>query len=509
MTAAYHRSGCGRLAGTGLLTAALPLHACAAGITGGYLDYLGTDTVIVAIFLANSLLLLGFLIRFKKLSGSLLKTATVLEDQEENARFVADNLPRITLFRLECPPEGIFAFRYISEGFKEVLGIDRERVMNDAKLVFDHVHREDIPLLREAYERARKTLEPADLNLRMLDINGNLRWLNISAVPRAEQETIVWEGMLRDITEDKKLEAALIEEKRSFQNLFETIDDLMLICDMDGRLLHTNPAVEQRLEYPADELKEMTLFELYPAHLRPEIYRIIAGIRSEKSAHSSLPFHTRSGNPIPVDMRYFRGSWKNRKAVFGIARDAAHRHQTETALRESQQMLQLIMDTIPMSVFWKDTHSECLGGNKTFIGECGIDDVADVIGKKPHELFDEETAAALVAHDLQVVTTNKPMLNMLMPFSHTDGTLGQHEVSKIPLHNETGKVVGVLEIWRDITEQNQSEERLKRTLEDMERFNQLMRGRELRTLELKTEVNQLLEELGREIKYNTTSDGLT
>jgi hypothetical protein len=66
--------------------------------------------------------------------------------------------------------------------------------------------------------------------------------------------------------------------------------------------------------------------------------------------------------------------------------------------------------------------------------------------------------------------------------------------------------VGILGMWRDVTEQKQAEERLKRTLEDMERFNQLMLGRERRTLELKAEVNDLLEEQGKSAKYRTSSD---
>jgi PAS domain S-box-containing protein len=402
----------------------------------------------------------------------------------------------------------MFAFRYVSEGFTEVLGIDRDRVMRDAKLVFDHLYEADIITLREAYQQARQTLSPADINLRMLDIHGNLFWLHISAVPHPENEFIVWDGMMRDISAGKKVESELIEEKRNFHNLFETIDDLMLVCDMSGNLLHTNPSVKQRLGYTSAELRELSLFDLYPRHLRTEAYRIIAHMQTEQSTTSSLPFCTKSGVSIPVEMKLFQGSWKNRKAVFGIARDTTHRQQTESALRESQQMLQLIMDTIPMSVFWKNKNTECLGCNRAFIKECGQEKAADVIGKKPQELFDAETAAALVAQDRQVVATNEPMFNILLPYRRADGTAGQHEASKLPLHDDRGRAVGVLEIWRDVTEQNQSEERLKRTLEDMERFNQLMRGRERRTLELKTEINQLLTELGRGIKYNTTSDGL-
>jgi PAS domain S-box-containing protein len=231
-------------------------------------------------------------------------------------------------------------------------------------------------------------------------------------------------------------------------------------------------------------------------------------MQTEQSTTSSLPLCAKSAAEIPVEMKLFQGSWRNRMAIFGIARDTTHRHRTESALRESQQMLQLIMDTIPMSVFWKNTDSECLGCNRAFIRECGLESAADVIGKKPYDLFDVETATTLVAHDRQVVSANESMFNIMLPYRRADGTSGQHEAGKIPLRNEKGEAVGVLEIWRDVTEQNQSEERLKRTLEDMERFNQLMRGRERRTLELKTEVNQLLMELGRGEKYNTTSEGL-
>ena len=126
------------------------------------------------------------------------------------------------------------------------------------------------------------------------------------------------------------------------------------------------------------------------------------------------------------------------------------------------------MDTIPMSVFWKNKESVYLGCNETFIKDCGFGNLADVVGKSPLDLFDPETATELMAHDRQVVSTNTPVFNILIPYSRQDGTAGQREASKIPLHNEEGEAVGVLEIWRDVTEQNLSEDRLKRTLEDME-----------------------------------------
>ena len=171
-------------------------------------------------------------------------------------------------------------------------------------------------------------------------------------------------------------------------------------------------------------------------------------------------------------------------------------------------MLQLIMNTIPMSVFWKDKDSVYLGCNETFIKECNLTTADDVIGKNPADLFDPEIAKNLIARDQQVINTNQPLVNALHSYTLSDGSVGWRETNKIPLHDDEGKAVGILGVWRDITEQNRSEERLKRTLEDMERFNHLMRGRERRTLELKAEINRLLKDLGRHIKYRTTTDDL-
>ena len=487
----------------------VPLSASAVDGSTGYLDYLGTDTTIIVILLSSMLLLLGFLVRLRQTGKTLTKTTAALEKSDKHIQLMGDHLPDIILFQLVRSSDGNFSFEYLSKGCERILGIDRNRLAQDAKLAFDHLYEADIPALQAASRAADGNLAPADLDIRMLNVSGNLKWLHVSAVPHRENDTLVWDGFMQDISDSKNIEAALDEEKRNLQNLFETIDDLLLVCDMNGNLLHTNPSVEQRLGYSHNELAEMSLFELYPEHFRNEAYQIIALMQTEQASSCGLPLQMKDGNTLPVEMNVFQGFWKNRKVIFGVARDIASRQQTENALRESQQMLQLIIDTIPMSVFWKDKDSIYLGCNKAFITECNLATVNDVVGKTPYDLFNEDTATDLIARDQQVISTNEPFFNTLSAHALPDGSTGWRETSKIPLHDENQYAVGVLGVWRDVTEKRRAEERLKRTLEDMERFNQLMRGRERRTLELKGEINQLLQQLDQPSKYQTTADGPT
>ncbi|MDF7799949.1 PAS domain S-box protein [Pontiellaceae bacterium B1224] len=478
-----------------------------AGSLSGFTEDL-SDGVIITLLASTVLLLFGILIRLCQLRISLQRKSAALEKSEQHIRRIGDNLPDVTLFQITYTEEDSFRFSYLSKAYERMLGFERERVIADAQAAYDQVYEEDLPLLLKAFDASRKNLSPAEFEIRVLDHAGELKWLNVSAVPNMDDNMLIWDGFMQDISLNKQTEDILVEENKNFQNLFETIDDFLLICDMDGRLMHTNPSVKKRLEYSAEELNSMSIFELYDETDRPEIYQAISRMQTELTAHSGKPLKIKSGGLIPMEMNVFQGYWKNKKAIFGVARDIASRQQTESALRESQQMLQLMLDTIPMSVFWKDKDSIYLGCNKTFLHDCGLETYEEVVGSSPYDLFSEEDAVGMISRDQDVIRNNHPLFHFTQSHARPDGSIGWREISKIPLRDDEGKAIGVLGVWRDVTEQNRAEERLKRTLEDMERFNQLMRGRERRTLELKAEINGLLKQLGQTQKYRTTTDNI-
>jgi PAS domain S-box-containing protein len=474
----------------------------------GFLSHLASETVLIAILSSAILLLLAVLIRLRQYRISLEQESRMLKKSKDHLHLMGDNLPSMTLFQLLCEEGGTFRFTAMSKGYERILGFSCRDALNDAQAVFDQVYETDIPDLREAFYRGKNELTPADLEIRALDAGGALKWLRINAIPHREAETLVWDGFMQDISTVKSSEKAALEENRNLQNLFHTIDDFLFVCDMDGRLLHTNPAVEDRLEYTCKELQSMSIFELYPQEARAEAYRVVARMQSESSLTSGLPLQSKSGTVIAVETNVFQSTWKNQQAIFGVARDVGRRQETEDALRESQRMLQLIIDTIPMSIFWKDADSVYLGCNRTFVDECGFNSMDQVVGKTPDALFDADQAANVFERDKKAISTNEAQINLKESHTYPDGSIGWREISLIPLRDENEQATGVLGVWRDISEKNSAEERLKRTLEDMERFNQLMRGRERRTLELKAEINQLLKSLGQLPKYETTLENL-
>jgi len=88
-----------------------------------------------------------------------------------------------------------------------------------------------------------------------------------------------------------------------------------------------------------------------------------------------------------------------------------------------------------------------------------------------------------------------------LEFATADGHRLVGFVFAAPLKDEAGKIIGDLVLISNITAHKETEERLKKTLSDMERYNRLMVGREMRVVELKKEINALLQALGRPPAY--------
>ena len=75
------------------------------------------------------------------------------------------------------------------------------------------------------------------------------------------------------------------------------------------------------------------------------------------------------------------------------------------------------------------------------------------------------------------------------------------EDSAAPIEDAAGQVVGVVLVFRDVTEKHRALRQLREANEELTLFNRAMVGRELRMIELKREINELCRQLGRPGRY--------
>lgn len=136
--------------------------------------------------------------------------------------------------------------------------------------------------------------------------------------------------------------------------------------------------------------------------------------------------------------------------------------QTEKAMIEKEELLQLVLDNIPHYIFWKDRNSVYLGCNRNFAIIAGLKNPLEIVGKTDYDLpWKKEESDFFRACDARVMETDTPEYHIIEPLLQADGTQSWVNTNKIPLHDAQGNVVGILGTFEDITERQIVEEKIR------------------------------------------------
>lgn len=140
------------------------------------------------------------------------------------------------------------------------------------------------------------------------------------------------------------------------------------------------------------------------------------------------------------------------------AQEKKQREQVELALRASQQMLQLVMDTLPEAIFWKDPNSVYLGCNRNFADDAGLHSPEEIVGKTDFDMpWKREETEFYRACDRRVMLADHAELGIIESQLNNEGKQTWLETNKAPLHDVHGRVIGILGTYQDITERKQAE----------------------------------------------------
>ena len=127
-----------------------------------------------------------------------------------------------------------------------------------------------------------------------------------------------------------------------------------------------------------------------------------------------------------------------------------------------ERLLQLVLDTIPAAVFWKDHDLRFLGCNEQFAHDAGLSSPAQVVGKTDADMpWRPEDAAAYQTADQQVIDSGTAEIEIVERQLRADGQHAWVETNKVPIRDEKGAIVGVLGSYRDITSRRKAEESLR------------------------------------------------
>lgn len=272
-------------------------------------------------------------------------------------------------------------------------------------------------------------------------------------------------GIILNITERKQMETALRESQRQYETLVNSVESIVWEADPEAfQFTFVSPQAERILGYPLTAWLEPNFWQdhVMPEDLEATSTHCQQCIENRQDHQVEYRMVTADGRIIWIqDITKLVYEGPRLTKLVGLLLDISDRKQAETALWESQQLLERVLDSVPQAIFWKDRESVYLGCNQNFADYAGVQHPAQIVGKTDHDLpwWPEETAFYRQI-DRQVMTTRKAQLHVVEQQHPADGSEIWIETSKIPLEDATGRIVGILGTYEDVTQRKVTEEAL-------------------------------------------------
>ncbi len=242
------------------------------------------------------------------------------------------------------------------------------------------------------------------------------------------------------------------------------------------RFLAVNEAALSMYGYARDELLALTVRDVIPAGDAARLVEDLAWGGPGPREVFSWEHRTKAGALLPLEVVTSPFEFAGRPARLVGGTDAADRRRAEAALRESEERLRNVLTHIPCGVFWKDRASIYLGCNDRVARDYGLGVAGEVVGRTDDDLAPApEEAEAGREGDRQVIDGGEPLLNAEETRTLPDGTKAAFLTSRVPLRDGTGRVVGVLGVYQDVTERKRLEAQFRQA-QKMEAVGRLAGG---------------------------------
>jgi two-component system, chemotaxis family, CheB/CheR fusion protein len=211
-----------------------------------------------------------------------------------------------------------------------------------------------------------------------------------------------------------------------------------------------------------------------------------------------------SGQPVEREVRDRRGSWlfmrvlpyRAKGAIEGVVLtliDIKALKAAEDALFHERYLLNSLLSSTPDAIYFKDAQGKFIRLNQPMSARLGLSDPAQAVGKSVFELLDRESALAHQQEDETVLRTGEAQSYKLEQRPMPDGSTRWNVVTRMPLADRGGRLVGTIGVFRDVTQQKLAEEKIHEAVRRRDQFLAML-SHELRNpLGAITNAAQLLE----------------
>ncbi|MBK6335855.1 MAG: PAS domain S-box protein [Betaproteobacteria bacterium] len=388
---------------------------------------------------------------------------SALRARDERVRELVSEVPGL-VYQFRVDPRGWMSLPFASEGIRHIFGVTPDDVRSDARPAFARLHPDDLPGVIAAVQASARDLAPLLCEARVTLPDGTVRWRRAEGRPeRSPDGGTVWHGYISDIHALKEAEAALRDSEDRFRSVFEQTGIGIAILDHGGRIVDGNAVLRRMVDYSFDELRGTRAIDLAHPDDRPAIEAAQRSfVSGASSVHSrELRFVRKDGSSVWFHATLSMIPRHNAAPVVTVVlEDIGERVAALRALRASEALYGSLVDAIPLCIYRIDLEGRIVFVNRALQERIG-QPLAAIVGRNGYEFFGPERAARYRAVDREIIATGRDFHEIEEHVSRRTGQRVFTEITKVPVRDTDGRIVGIQGLFSDVTGRIEAEREIR------------------------------------------------
>lgn len=296
--------------------------------------------------------------------------------------------------------------------------------------------------------------------------DGTRVWYEIHAGPLrdADGRQTGTTFIAREVTQRVQAEEELRRKEERYRSIFDNVSEGVFQTTPEGHYLTANDALARIYGYAnATELlaavKDISHQIYVREERRADFKRLMQGNDNLSDFESEVRCQDGSTKWISENAHAVRDAHGQLLYYEGTVQDITQRKKFEQALRDSEVLYHSLVESLPLSIFRKDPEGRFTFGNRRFCELMGHP-LEELVGKTDFDFFPREMAEKYRHDDEELMRTRKTV-DTVEANKQSDGRVHHVHTVKTPLFDSSGRVLGVLGMFWDVTERRRIEEALE------------------------------------------------
>lgn len=397
-----------------------------------------------------------------------------------------------------------------SDEMYRIFGLEKKTFSGRlSEVIQNTIHPDDRAAVEESNRLVMEENQPGLIEYRIILANQRIRTVRAEAGELTldkKGKAEVLTGVVQDITEQREAEEKLIESESRYRNLILHSPDAILVIHNSQVVLVNMACIKLFGAKSADDLIGKPLFDLFHPDFHNQIRERIDHLRNmgEVVPVVEEKIVRLDGQVVDVDVLAAPFTFKGGNDIHVILRDITERKQMQDALQSSHDLLARLAEQVPGVVYQYQLDPD--GSSRFPYSSPGMYDVYEVTPEEVREdatvVFgrlhpeDYDYVANAIFESARTLELFHVVFRVILP---SQGLRWRSSYAK-PERTANGGTLwyGII---TDITDRKLAEQKIEEQLQELRRWQAVMVGREKRVIELKQEVNELLAQAGKPVKY--------